>query len=101
MTPLAVGIVGGGWIARRHVPTIDAAEGVELVAACDTDLARAQAIAGPRRARSYRHWEEMLDRESLDALWVCTPPLLHRDPVVAAVESGILQFPGNRHAALS
>jgi predicted dehydrogenase len=86
---LAAGIIGGGWIAQRHVPAIDAAEGVELVAACDTDLARAEAIAEPRRARAYREWEEMLERELLDALWVCTPPLLHRAPAVAALESGI------------
>lgn len=89
MSRLAAGIIGGGWIARRHVPAIDAAEGVDLVAACDTDLTRAEAIAEPRRARAYREWEEMLERELLDALWVCTPPLRHRDPAVAALESGI------------
>ena len=35
VAPLRAGIVGGGWIARVHVPAIDAAPGVELVAACD------------------------------------------------------------------
>ncbi|MDX6549170.1 MAG: myo-inositol 2-dehydrogenase / D-chiro-inositol 1-dehydrogenase [Gaiellales bacterium] len=89
MNTLRAGIVGGGWIARIHVPAIDAAEGVRLVAAADLDGERAQAIAGPRDARAYPDWEEMLDKERLDLLWVCTPPLHHREPVVAALARGI------------
>jgi myo-inositol 2-dehydrogenase / D-chiro-inositol 1-dehydrogenase len=59
------------------------------VAVCDTDLARAEAISGPRGARAYDDWEEMLDADRLDAVWVCTPPLHHRAPTVAALERGI------------
>jgi myo-inositol 2-dehydrogenase/D-chiro-inositol 1-dehydrogenase len=86
---MRAGIIGGGWIARRHVPAIDAAEGVDLVAACDTAVERAEAIAAPRGARAYARWEEMLDREQLDLLWVCTPPLHHRGPVAAALAAGV------------
>jgi predicted dehydrogenase len=86
---LKAGIIGGGWIAQRHVPAIDAAEDLELVAACDADLSRAEAIAGPRRGRAYDEWTSMLDREQLDVLWVCTPPLFHRDPTVAALERSV------------
>jgi myo-inositol 2-dehydrogenase / D-chiro-inositol 1-dehydrogenase len=86
---MRAGIIGGGWIARRHVPAIDAAEDVHLVAACDTAIDRAEAIAGPRGANAYTRWEEMLERERLDLLWVCTPPLHHRDPVVAALAAGL------------
>jgi myo-inositol 2-dehydrogenase / D-chiro-inositol 1-dehydrogenase len=86
---MRVGIIGGGWIARRHVPALDAAPEVELVAACDADLSRAQAIAESRGARAYGGWEEMLEGETLDAVWICTPPLAHRGPAVAALESGL------------
>lgn len=89
MAPLRAAIIGGGWIARVHVPALDAAADVELVAACDTALERAEAIARPRGAHAYASWEEMLDREELDALWVCTPPLHHRGPTLAALASGI------------
>jgi predicted dehydrogenase len=84
-----VGIIGGGWIARVHVPAIDAASGIELVAACDTALDRAEAITRGRDARAYTRWEDMLEREQLDLLWVCTPPLFHRAPVEAALAAGI------------
>src|SRR5881396_1279784 len=86
---LRAGIIGGGWIARVHVPALDAAPDLELVAACDIALERAEAIARPRGAHAYASWEEMLDREELDALWVCTPPLSHRDPTLAALASGV------------
>ena len=89
MAPLRAGLIGCGWIARVHVPALDAAADVELVAACDTALERAEAIARPRGARAYKSWEEMLDREELDAVWVCTPPLHHRGPTLAALASGV------------
>jgi myo-inositol 2-dehydrogenase / D-chiro-inositol 1-dehydrogenase len=86
---MRAGIIGGGWIARRHVPAIDAADDVDLVAACDTAADRAEAIAAPRGASAYTRWEEMLERERLDLLWVCTPPLHHRGPVAAALAAGV------------
>ncbi|HLY50889.1 MAG TPA: Gfo/Idh/MocA family oxidoreductase [Solirubrobacteraceae bacterium] len=85
---LRVGIIGAGWIAQRHVPAIDGADGASLVAVCDADVSRARAIADPRGIPAYREWEEMLDREALDALWVCVPPLFHSGPTVAALELG-------------
>jgi myo-inositol 2-dehydrogenase / D-chiro-inositol 1-dehydrogenase len=59
------------------------------VAVCDPDLTRAEAISRPRGARAYGDWTEMLDAQRLDAVWVCTPPLHHRAPTVAALERGI------------
>jgi predicted dehydrogenase len=86
---LRAGMIGGGWITRVHAPAIDAAEGVDLVAACDIDRTRAEALAGPRGGRAYTTWEEMYEREQLDVVWVCTPPLHHRAPTLAALEAGI------------
>ena len=59
------------------------------MAVCDTDLARAEAISRPRGAHAYVSWEEMLDADRLDAVWVCTPPLHHRAPTLAALKRGI------------
>jgi predicted dehydrogenase len=92
MSPDAVlnaGLIGAGWIAERHVAALDEADGVQLTAVCDVALERAQALAAIRGARAYERWEEMLEREELEVLWVCTPPLHHRDPAVAALRHGI------------
>jgi predicted dehydrogenase len=86
---LSAGLIGAGWIAERHLAVLDKAADVRLAAVCDTDLARAQAVAGARGAHAYRRWEELLEREELDVLWVCTPPLHHRGPAVEALRRGI------------
>jgi predicted dehydrogenase len=59
-----------------------------VVAVCDLDRGRAERLAPPGAA-VYERWEELLERERLDALWVCVPPLAHREPTVAALERGI------------
>jgi predicted dehydrogenase len=86
---LSAGLIGAGWIAERHLAVLDEAADVRLAAVCDVELARAETVAGARGARAYERWEQMLERERLDVLWVCTPPLHHRGPAVQALRRGI------------
>jgi myo-inositol 2-dehydrogenase / D-chiro-inositol 1-dehydrogenase len=82
-----VGVLGAGWIAADHAAVLGKRDDVEVVAVCDIDRHRAeQLVAG---AAVYERWQELLDRERPDALWVCLPPLLHREPTVAALERGV------------
>jgi myo-inositol 2-dehydrogenase/D-chiro-inositol 1-dehydrogenase len=92
MRTLRAALIGAGWISAGHLEAIDAAEDVELVAVCDVDPARAQAAASPRGARALACWEDLLESERLDVLWICTPPLAHRDPAVAALQRGIAVY---------
>jgi predicted dehydrogenase len=85
---LRVGLVGTGWIGADHAAALGRLDGVELAAVCDVDRARAESLA-PDGARVYERWEELLDRERPDALWVCTPPLSHREVAVGALERGV------------
>ena len=91
MPPLRVALVGAGWIAGDHVTVLRQLGGVEIAAVCDLDSEKAERLAPPG-ARVYAGWEELLEREAIDALWVCTPPLVHRPPAVAALERGIPVF---------
>jgi predicted dehydrogenase len=84
-------LVGAGWIAKDHVAALTRFEGVELVAVCDLQRVRAERLAPPG-TRVYERWEDLLEREQLNALWVCTPPLAHRGPAVAALEHGVHVF---------
>src|SRR5713226_1361300 len=81
------GIIGAGWIATQHVATLQRLGGAEVVAVCDVDEARAKELAGG--AATYTDWRGLIDRERPDALFVCTPPLAHREVTVAALEQGI------------
>lgn len=84
---MRVGIIGCGGIAGLHVRGYQACEEVEVVAAADVDHQRAIDIAGVEHA--YTSFHEMLAKERLDAVSVCTPPKFHRDAVCAALEAGI------------
>lgn len=88
--PLRVGIVGTGWIATDHIFVLRKL-GHDVVAVCDVDRARAEQAA-PDGATVYEDWQELLDRETLDALWVATPPLHHRGPATAGMERGLPVF---------
>ena len=91
MRPLRIGLVGAGWIAGDHVTVLRQLGGVEIVALCDLDPEKGERLARSG-SRVYVDWEELLERETIDALWVCTPPLAHRPPAVAALERGIPVF---------
>jgi predicted dehydrogenase len=82
-----VAIIGAGWIAAEHAATLRRLEGVELAGVCDVDEARARELAGS--AATYTDWRELIERESPDAVFVCTPPLLHREAAVEALDRGI------------
>jgi myo-inositol 2-dehydrogenase / D-chiro-inositol 1-dehydrogenase len=86
---LQLGMIGAGWIAREHVASISALDDAELAAVADIDAGRAAELAAAAGARAYADWAEMLDAESLDAVVVCTPPLHHREPCLAAIERGL------------
>jgi predicted dehydrogenase len=89
MDGMRVGIVGAGWIAQEHHRTLGSIEGADVVAVCDVETARAEALTSGTGARAYADWREMLDREDLAALLVCTPPMSHREPTVAALGRGL------------
>jgi myo-inositol 2-dehydrogenase/D-chiro-inositol 1-dehydrogenase len=80
-------IIGAGWIAEEHAAILRRLEGVDLSAVCDVDLDRARSLAGD--AAVYADWRELLDRESPHCVFVCTPPLLHREPAIEALSRGI------------
>ncbi|HVC84688.1 MAG TPA: Gfo/Idh/MocA family oxidoreductase [Solirubrobacteraceae bacterium] len=84
---MRVGMIGAGWIATDHVARLRAAVGVELVGVCDLDAERARALAGS--ATVYTDWRALVDGESPEVVFVCTPPQTHREIAVAALEQGI------------
>jgi predicted dehydrogenase len=54
----------------------------------DQDRARAEAIAQSYRAQVDPDWRALVHRQDLDALIVSTPPPLHAEMCIAALESG-------------
>ncbi len=84
---MRIGIIGCGGIAGLHIKGYQTCEGVEIVAAADVNHQRAIEVAGANHA--YTSFNEMLAKEQLDAVSVCTPPKFHKDAVCAALEAGV------------
>ena len=89
MDTIRVGMVGAGWIAKEHRRVLGSMADAEFAAVCDIDPERAGSLAAGTGARIYSDWRDLLDREDLGALIVCTPPRSHRDPAVAALSRGL------------
>lgn len=88
-----VGFVGVGGIAKGlHLPGLAKVDGVEMVALCDASRERAEAACEEFGGRPYVDHHEMLEKEALDALYVCVPPDAHTDAELIAAEKGIHLF---------
>ncbi len=89
MTEPRVAIVGSGYITRiGHLPGYKAAQ-ANVVAICDLLPERARPLAEQYGVPAvYSDWREMLRLERPDVVSVCLPNVLHREPVLAALEAG-------------
>jgi predicted dehydrogenase len=89
MSQLGLGIVGAGRIARSHLTSLASNAEGKAVAIYDVMPERAEQAAAefgiPRVARSL---EELLERRDVQAVIVCTPPVAHAAPAIAALDAG-------------
>jgi predicted dehydrogenase len=90
--PTRIGFIGAGGIARRHVGTLRTVSDVEIVGIADPDADRARALAAEVGARAYVSHVDMLDREALDAAYICVPPFAHGPPERAVIDAGLPFF---------
>jgi len=84
-----VGFVGVGNVAQFHLERLQRIEEAEIVALCDIDLDRAEAAQDKFGGTAYTDYQEMLDSERLDAVYICMPPFAHLDQELQAIERGI------------
>lgn len=89
MSTLRVAVIGAGWIAAEHVRVLTSLGDVEVAAVCDVDKERAETLAATASARALTDWHDALEIDGLGAVVVCTPPLAHKEPALAALASGI------------
>ncbi len=84
-----VGIVGTGGIARAQARALLKVEDVEIVAGCDVNEQALEAFAEKFEVpHTYADFNEMVKLDELDAVSVCTPNYVHRDPTIAALQAG-------------
>jgi predicted dehydrogenase len=84
---LTVGLLGAGLIAGVHAHAYRACPDVRLVAVADPVPGKADRIADQYGAKVVPDLESMLDL-GVDVVDVCTPPTVHADATVRALEAG-------------
>ena len=92
MKKIRIGIVGCGFIANgKHLPSMARFADVEVVAFCDLIIEKAQASAqrfGTPDALVCTDYHDLLNRDDIDAIHVCTPNSSHAEITVAALKAG-------------
>ena len=88
--PVRVAVIGAGAIAQvAHLPVLRRLPGVEVCAICDSDLSKAQALAGRFDVKeTFDDIEEVLKYARPTAVAICTPNHLHEIHVVSALAAG-------------
>lgn len=91
---LRVGMIGLGGIATRsHLPALAARPDVAIQAGAEIDsyqAGRAQQRFGIPKV--YAAYQEMLEQERLDAVYICLPNTLHHQAASAALDRGLHVF---------
>lgn len=86
---LRVAVIGAGFFARFHYDGWARLPDVDLVGACDLDLAKAEAAAAEYGARAWNDPAAMIADLKPDLIDIATPPQTHLAMVRLAAEAGI------------
>ncbi|MDF2657432.1 MAG: oxidoreductase domain protein [Paenibacillus sp.] len=88
---IGIGILGCGAVSRMHMKAFLQWAGLcEVRAVYDIDSRQAERLARWEGASAEvcASWEDLLARDDIHAISVCTPPDLHRGPVIEALRAG-------------
>ncbi len=91
MSKIKIALAGIGGISQIvRIPTLKKMEDVELVAICDLDEAKVSFIADKFEIpRVYFDYQNLLKREDLDGIFICTPNNFHYPMALASLEKNI------------
>ena len=88
--PVGVAVIGAGAIAQAHLYSFQQArERARLVAVADVDETRAKTSAERFGVGlACRDYQDLLTRDDVQALSICTPPFTHLEMATAALRAG-------------
>ncbi|MCQ6264723.1 Gfo/Idh/MocA family oxidoreductase [Fictibacillus sp. WQ 8-8] len=80
-------IVGCGFIAKKHAAAIDKIDAARLVAVCDKVPATMEFYKEEYDAEPYTDLQQMLEKEDIDIVCICTPSGFHASIAVQIAEA--------------
>lgn len=89
MNQVGFGIIGGGMVGPYHAEAIRMIPEAKLVAVATSQKDTARRFAEKVQVDSwYADYRELLKRDDIQVVNICTPPYLHEEMVLAAAEAG-------------
>ena len=88
---IRVGILGAGWAGESHAVAFSQLPYVEVAALWSRTRTTAEMLAqqlNQSRLQVYDNWQELIEQAKVDVISIATPPMLRREPVLAALEKG-------------
>lgn len=85
---LRMAIIGCGKVAHLHAKALQQINECSLVAVQSRNPGRAKDFGGQYGVNAYDKVDEMIRKERIDAVIICTPHPEHRSPAVTALEAG-------------
>jgi predicted dehydrogenase len=89
---IKVGFIGTGRIYKSHLAALRKIEGVEITSVCDILPEVLERTSKETSGKPYIDYREMLDREKLDAVWICTPANVHTENVLYCIDKKVPFF---------
>lgn len=84
---IKIGVIGLG-IGRMHIQRYLVHPAAKVVAAADLNKERLDKNAEEFGLNAYTSAEEMLEKEALDVVSICTPNVFHKDLTIKALKAG-------------
>ena len=82
-----IALVGAGLMGTSHIKSLQGNALVTVTGICDVSKEAAQRLADTVGANAYTDLDEMLAKETIDAVIVATPDNLHADPVIRCAKA--------------
>ena len=85
--PIRVGIIGAGRNTKsRHIPGLQAIDGVEIIGVCNRSKESSQAVADEFGiSKTYKNWQDVINDNDTNAIVIGTWPYMHCRTTVAAL----------------
>lgn len=89
---IRIGLIGTGNICVAHLNYLKSRTDVEITALCDINPANLERRCKEFGGEPFTGFEEMLAKKKLDAVYLCTPSRIRREPLIACAERRIPVF---------
>ncbi|OPA73814.1 oxidoreductase [Paenibacillus selenitireducens] len=88
MEPIGIAVIGCGSISGVHLQAISKIESAKLLAVVDIDKSLAEKSAQLYGCTAYTDYHEVLQREDIEVVHICTGHYLHAPMAVDALKAG-------------